>query len=238
MRAVLCLFAAQCISCPLWAADLRAYTEEFPPFNYTENAQPKGYANAILDAVSAKAALSVERVIFPWARSVASNQSDSNSLLFTTMRTPDRENKYRWVGPIDACDVVAIKLKKRQDIQVSSAKDLNQYAIAFSKGAADEEVLKSLGQPSNKLIGVSSTGNAIPMLYGDRVDLIAGIYLAHAFTAKNNKLDVAQLETAFVLKKGYGCYFAFNPKVDNALFQRFERAFTELNKSGELLKLR
>ena len=145
MRAVLIVFAAQCISAPLWAADLRAYTEEFPPFNYTEQGQPKGYANAVLDAVSSKAGLSVERVVFPWARSVVSNQSDNNSLLFTTMRTPEREKQYRWVGPIDGCDMVALKLKKRQEIRISSAKDLNQYRIAFSKGAADEEILKKIG---------------------------------------------------------------------------------------------
>ena len=238
MRAFFLLFAAQCFSAPLWAADLRAYTEEFPPFNYTEQGQHKGYANAILDVVSSKAGLTIERVIFPWTRSVASNQSDRNSVLFTTMRTPEREKQYRWVGPIDGCDVVALKLKKRQDIRISTAKDLNQYVIAFSKGAADEEILKKIGVPTNKLVGVSSTGNALPMLYGDRVDLIAGVYLSHAFTAKKNNLDSTQLEVAYVLEKGFGCYFAFNPKVDNQLFERFQTAFIEMQKSGDLEALR
>lgn len=238
MRTLFLLLATQSFSMPLWAADLRAYTEEFPPFNYTEKMQPKGYANAVLAEITAQSGLKIERLVFPWPRAVASNQNDDNSLLFTTMRTPEREKKYRWVGPIDGCDLVAIKLKNRKDIQISNAKDLNQYAIAFAKGSANEEVLKKMGVSGSKLVAMSSTSNTVSMLYAKRVDLITGVYLAHAFIAQQNQHDAAQLEIAYELEKGFGCYFAFNPKVNEQLFRRFDAAFNKLQKSGELQKLK
>ena len=62
--------------------------------------------------------------------------------------------------------------------------------------------------------------------------------MAHAFTANKMNLDATQLEVAYVLEKGFGCYFAFNPKVDHQLFERFQTEFIEMQKSGRLEALR
>ena len=57
------------------ASDLVGFTEEFAPFNYTENGQHKGLANEIIDRISNKTGLKIERKVYPWLRAVEGNQT-------------------------------------------------------------------------------------------------------------------------------------------------------------------
>jgi len=76
------------------------------------------------------------------------------------------------------------------------------------------------------------------MLYADRLDLLAGLMLPSAYQAQRNGYDPAELQVVHVLKPGYGCYFAFNPKVDPQLLAQFRKGFEEIRSSGELQLLR
>jgi polar amino acid transport system substrate-binding protein len=97
----------------------------------------------------------------------------------------------------------------------------------LSKGFAEDKLDLSLDEERN-----------IRKLYAARFDYSVGMIIPHYANAKNLNLPVSELEATMRLEKGLGCYFAFNPKVDPQLFQRFSDAFTELEKSGELKKMR
>lgn len=220
------------------AADLIGFTEEFAPFNYTENGKNLGLANQIIDQIVARSGLSMTRKSYPWLRAVEGNQATPNSLLFTTVRTPDRENKYLWVGPYDLCEIWLIKLKNRKDVQASTLAEAKRYRVGAPRGSAGHSILLSKGFPEDKLdISLDEERN-IRKLYAGRFDYSVGMIIPHYANAKHLGLPVLELEAILRLEKGLGCYFAFNPKVDPKLFQRFADAFSELEKSGELKKIR
>ncbi|WP_028454498.1 substrate-binding periplasmic protein [Chitinilyticum litopenaei] len=235
--------AASCSALLFWlgptqAAELRAYTEEFPPFNYRDGERISGYAHELLLRIAREAGISVDVILQPWPRALQSNERDANSLLFTTVRTPQREQKYRWVGPLDSCDIELLKLAGRRDIRIVSLTDLHQYSIGLPAEGADREVLQPLNLAPDKLIRVPSSGSMVRMFYAGRFDLVSGIRLSYAYQARRLGLPAEQVESAWLLKKGYGCYYAFNPAVDDALYQRFAAAFATLLQNGEVARLR
>ena len=220
------------------AADLHGYTEEFEPFNFTQDGQAVGLANEILNRVISRAKLDIERSSLPWLRAVQMNESENNSFLYSTVRTPDRELKYLWVGPFDQCEVWLIKLKKRQDIALKSFEDSKKYLVGGPRGSAGQAMMLGKGFPSERLdISLDEERN-VRKLYAGRFDLSVGMLIPHHYSAKKIGLDEQQLAPAFLLEKGLGCYFAFNRGVDPILFQRFQAAYAELERSGEIKKIR
>nr|WP_314900381.1 transporter substrate-binding domain-containing protein [uncultured Deefgea sp.] len=234
MLLVACAAVVNCAQ----AADLVGFTEEFAPFNYTENGQNKGLANEIIDRITAKTGLRVERKVFPWLRAIEGSQALDNSLLFTTVRTPERESKFLWVGPFDDCEIWLIKLKSRKDVVASNLEQAKQYRVGAPRGSAGNSLLLSKGFKEDKLDLSLDEERNIRKLYAGRFDYSVGMIVPHYAVAKKLKLPVADLEPVIRLEKGLGCYFAFNPKVEPKLFQRFSDAFSDLEKSGELEKIR
>lgn len=222
----------------LAASNLQAFTEEFPPFNYMARGQHRGLANDILDAVIARSGLQIERQSYPWTRSVYMTGETPDSLLYTTVRTPEREHLYRWVGPFDDCDVQLIRLRHRKDVHVASFADARHYRIGAARNSAGTQLLQAKGFPLQQIDTSASEEKSVRMLYAERFELSVGMLIAHRFEAKRQGLDPDAMEVLYTLQKGSGCYFAFNPKVNAQSFTRFEKAFEELKQSGELKRIR
>jgi polar amino acid transport system substrate-binding protein len=221
------------------AETLYGYTEEFAPYNYMAGTQHKGLANQIIDRIIEQSGLSIQRESLPWLRALQEVNQKENSLLYSTVRTPQRENQYLWVGPYDDCNVSFIKLKSRSDIQLNSVKDAEKYFSGAVRGTATLQILQNQNFNLNR-VDISSPEEArtVKMLYAKRFDLSIGLLIPHIYSAKKLGLDASQLTVAYPLLKGSGCYFAFNPKVNSAQFQRFRDAFALLKNSGELELIR
>ncbi|WP_051279773.1 substrate-binding periplasmic protein [Chitinilyticum aquatile] len=223
---------------PLAASNLQAFTEEFPPFNYMLRGQHRGLANEILDAVIARSGLQIERQSYPWTRSVYMTGETPDSLLYTIVRTPEREKLYRWVGPFDDCDVQLIRLRHRKDVHVASLDDARHYRIGAARNSAGTQILQAKGFPVQQIDTSASEEKSVRMLYAERFELSVGLLIAHRFEAKRQGLDPDAMEVLYTLQKGSGCYFAFNTRVNEQFFTRFEKAFEELKHSGELQRIR
>ena len=74
------------------ASDLLAITEDVPPFSYLDNGRYKGLANEVLDRISQRSGLHIQRIIQPWARGQKTLTEVPNSLLYIAVRSPSREN--------------------------------------------------------------------------------------------------------------------------------------------------
>ena len=70
-----------------------------------ENGELKGYCVDILKAVWKNMGGSEQPIlVLPWARGYAMVQKEPNHMLFAMARTPERENQFKWVGPIYYAD--------------------------------------------------------------------------------------------------------------------------------------
>ncbi|MEJ6004738.1 transporter substrate-binding domain-containing protein [Paucibacter sp. AS339] len=223
---------------PASALELTGYSEDLPPFAYLENGEHRGLANELMDRISQRTGLAIKRLNMPWARSLRDAANDPNSVLYITVRTPEREPQYLWIGPVDACDVVLMKLRRRADLKFDPQHSGPPIQIGASRGAPAVQMLRDAGVVDADIYQTPRSEISVRMLYADRLDMLAGLQLPSAFTAQRNGFDPAELQVIHVLKPGLGCYFAFNPKVDPQLLAQFRKGFEEIRSSGELQMLR
>jgi len=88
------------------AADLNSLnimTEEFPPFNYSDNGNLSGLSVDLLIKASAAVGSPITEKdinMAAWARACKTTLSGPNTMLFSTTRTEQREDLFKWAGPI------------------------------------------------------------------------------------------------------------------------------------------
>nr|WP_308417740.1 transporter substrate-binding domain-containing protein [Leeia oryzae] len=76
------------------------YTEEYPPMNFTRNGKPAGLAVDVVQELARRIHVPVSIFVVPWARGFRLAQLQTNTGLFSTMRTEQRERIFKWVGPL------------------------------------------------------------------------------------------------------------------------------------------
>ena len=220
------------------AGDLLGVTEDVPPFSYLEGGRYLGLANEVLDRVAAQSGLRVQRSIQPFARGLKTVDEVHNSFLYVVVRTPAREPHYRWVGPLDDCDVVVLTLRSSGLDFSPTTPDARALRVGVVKGSPAGKMVREAGMPERSVYQTPGSETSTRMLFAGHLDMIAGLALPYQHQAARLGLDASQMTVAHMLQKGYGCYFAFNAKVDPVLFKRFADAFELLRSSGELKALR
>lgn len=238
LRASLCAVLLACSGQAVHASDLLGVTEDVPPFSYLEDGRYLGLANEVLDRIVKRSGLRIQRAIQPWARAQITVQGVPNSLLYVTVRAPAREKLYRWVGPIDDCEIAVLALASSGRSFTPSTPDGQVLRIGAVRGSPAGKLLRDAGVTERSIYNTPGSETSAKMLYVGHLDMIAGLTLPYAFQAARAGYDPSQLVQVHVLHKGLGCYFAFNLKVDDGLFKRFEEAFVAMQASGELKTLR
>ena len=79
---------------------IRLMTEEFPPFQYYEGERLTGISIDLIQELQKRVGNSAPIQVYPWTRGLRLLEKKPNSALFSTMKTPDRAGKYKWVGPL------------------------------------------------------------------------------------------------------------------------------------------
>ncbi len=75
-------------------------TEEYPPYNYTEDGELKGFSVEIVKAIMNELQVDYPITVLPGARGKVYIQNNPDYMLFSLFRTEQRENLYKWIGPI------------------------------------------------------------------------------------------------------------------------------------------
>lgn len=222
------------------AADqhLLGITEDVPPFSYLDGGRFAGLANEVLDRIASQSGLKLQRSIQPFARGLKTVEDVPNSFLYVMVRTPAREAHYRWVGPLDDCDVVVLTLRSSGLDFSPTTPDARALRVGAVKGSPAGKMLRDAGMPERSVYLTPGSETSTRMLFAGHLDMIAGLALPYQHQATRLGLDASQMQVAHLLQKGFGCYFAFNPKVEPTLFKRFADAFEQLRSSGELRQLK
>ena len=134
-----------------FAQKLTIYTEEFPPYNFTEGNKIVGVSTEVVEAVMNKAGLDYEMVSYPWARTYKLAAERPNSLIFSISRRPKRETTFKWIGVIVPSRHSVFALKSRTDIKIETIDDLKQYTIGTTLGDARETYLLENGSKISDL---------------------------------------------------------------------------------------
>lgn len=229
LRRWLCL--ALLALCAPAAAELRLLTEEAPPMSFTRDGEPSGFSVEVVRALLARTGDSGKIEVLPWTRAFHLAQQAADTALFSTVRTPVREDRFHWVGPIVVGTTSFYSLKSRHLVIDTLQQAAASGPLALPKQWYTYETLSAQG--FSNLYGVSSSKQMMTMLRHGRVKLIAteDLTLAGELAAAELKPQDVTAHVPF-MRSAY--YIAFSPQTSVVRVVRWQRALQQMHEDGSL----
>ncbi|MCG8572702.1 MAG: transporter substrate-binding domain-containing protein [Spirochaetes bacterium] len=111
------------ILCSLQSQTLELFTEEDPPYSFTDqNGKPAGFGVEIVTEIQKRLKTNFPINIVPWTRAYKIITEENNKVVFTMTRTKERESLFQWIGPIVENDWVFVA-KEGSGIHISCLDD-------------------------------------------------------------------------------------------------------------------
>ncbi|GAB2208908.1 hypothetical protein ROS1_57260 [Roseibium sp. ROS1] len=218
----------QCLS------PLSFLTEDWPPYQYIENGILKGVTVdlllAILKEANAEQTLAEIEVV-PWARGYSRVKTQPNTVLFSMTRTPEREEMFKWAGPILKNDTYFIG-RKDQGIRIAGPADLYQYRFGVIIDDASEMFAKRHGIPSENITKNSRADLNMRMLEAGRIDFVITGWTAFEVEARRAGANPSDYDR-FFLADSSEVYFAFSKSTPDRVVTCFEAAFDSVKATGK-----
>lgn len=229
LRRWLCL--ALLALCAPAAAELRLLTEEAPPMSFTRDGEPSGFSVEVVRALLARTGDSGKIEVLPWTRAFHLAQQAADTALFSTVRTPVREDRFHWVGPIVVGTTSFYSLKSRHLVIDTLQQAAASGPLALPKQWYTYETLSAQG--FSNLYGVSSSKQMMTMLRHGRVKLIAteDLTLAGELAAAELKPQDVTAHVPF-MRSAY--YIVFSPQTSVVRVVRWQRALQQMHEDGSL----
>ena len=223
------------------AAALTCVTEENRPVNFLENGKVTGFSTEVIEAVLREIHLQCEFQLMPWARAYTTALHGENVLIFSILRTPEREKLFKWVGVVSPPDSSYLFALRSRKLKLDSLNDALHYKIGTINGDAREQYLEAKGFVK----GIHLHGNALPKttyekLKLGRVDLWAMSEIVALDLVRRDGSDPEQmLVRALPLSElgSGGSYVAFGAKTDDQLVERFRKGLEAVKANGTFAAL-
>lgn len=154
------------------AADgkIHIVTEEWPPYNYTEDGVIKGFSVDIVRHIVGDLNVDADFKVVPSMRAKLMLDNNPRTMMITMLRTPEREQHYQWIGPLGD-DVIYFYKKKGNPLLISTLEDAKKVRqIACRHAGLVFNTLTAAG--FTNLDATSTNGESIyRKLLNDRSDL-------------------------------------------------------------------
>jgi len=222
-----------CFGSVSWAGDLILMTEIFPPYQYKDDVDNKliGITTEVVEAIQKKVGDTSKVKVYPWTRGLKILETKKNSALFSMLRTDEREELYKWVGPIAKMEMVFFK-KKGSPIELASTDDARKVGkIGVTKGVGNHGVLVAQGFTNLDVISSGIDEKNIKKLVKGRIDLWPSLVGPGLYNAKRMGFDGEIVPVGVPLFKG-DFYIAFNKQTDDAIINQWQKALDELIADG------
>lgn len=226
--------------------ELSALTEQLPPLNMEAEGRVTGFSSELLDLIAADAGIHVRKQVLPWARAYDRALRNPDVILYSLVRTPERESLFRWVGPISPRRIVLYRWADRTDIVLKNLDDARPYRIGSTLESASTKLLEKLGFAA--IPATDAAGGGLELGVNDetnmrkfiakRFDLLVSLDWAAAYNAKNAGIDPAQLVPALVLDESSAYWYGLNPGTDPEVAKRLDQALSKAKADGRYNQLR
>lgn len=232
LKALLLLCCCCWASCA--AAQLRLYTEDYRPLSYSDKGVLTGMAVEVVEELIRRSGQPASIELVPWTRGYQQAQREASVGLFPTVRTPQREAKFQWVGPV-AAGHTSFYSRKGAGMQIRSLADVERLGtLAVPKQWFSYEVLSEKGLQN--LYGVPTPQHMMKMFKHGRVALILANSLALDDMLAGQGMRREQIELQYTLMLDT-TYIAFSLKTDPALVAQWRAALNQMRRDGSLERI-
>jgi len=217
------------------ARALELLTEENPPLNYVQNGQVAGTATQVLREMVQRAGLQANFHVLPWSEAFSRARVEPTTCVYSTVRNTDRDNQFRWVGPIVRGYWSAFALEGFP--RLKHADELKKYRIGVTRDAR-AAYLRQRGY--TRLIEVDDN-SSVPRRLTLNLDQPGGVdlWVTQGFNAQEiaAKAGVKNLQEAFAALVSQDYWLACNLELPAEELRGLTEALREMRKDGTYRKL-
>lgn len=214
---------------------LTIITEDWAPYNYQKGNQISGFSTEIVNAIINELDEQHSIEIYPGARGHMMLDKGPGVMYFSLFRTPEREHKYKWIGPISE---EAIYFYKRQsdNNKYQHIDDIkNATVVVPHKGMITSQV-EALG--ISDLMKISDRDRQFKIILAGRADLSANASpLGIAYYLKSLNFPVDALTQTEVKLLEFPLYIACSKDIPDEVINRWQNALNKIKASGEYQKI-
>lgn len=207
-------------------AVLRLTTETSPPFNMMEGDKIVGRATDMVREMADRAKVGITIEMLPWARAYNQALKESDTCVFTTTRTPEREALFKWVGPVGSSDWALYGNAERK-LKLGSIEDARPMIIGTYLGDARDEYFRSRGF---KVESVSDDLSNPRKLLLNRIDLWAASVVRGSMLVAQN--DWTGKVVPLLVFHKVDLYMACHVDLPTALIDRLNAALQTMVRDG------
>jgi len=217
------------------AQEIKVVTENFPPYNYEEDGKLTGMATEVVQATLRQANIEAEIKLYPWARAYKMALEQENVLIYTISMSPEREDQFKWIGPIvPSLELSLYKLSKRTDIQISTLEDAKKYKMGVVRDDRIHQYFKARGFEDNKHLYLHANSDKTLMnLFRERIELKVGDNYQQPQDIEAlgySKNDVEKLLSLIVVD----FYMAFSKETSDEIVEQVRAAFEQVKADGKV----
>jgi len=208
-------------------SDLLILTEEYAPYNYLDDGNLKGISVDLLESVLLQMGLNTTRDSFQvvsWSEGYKTALTRNNTILFSTARTPDREDLFLWAGPIISDTKVLYGISRGDTPLIP---DIRSYRIVAVQNDSGIGMALNAGAAPDQITLVSSPHEAIRMVEEEKADVwsygeAAGREMINRYAQDPDRFSpFMELATSEE-------YYAFNNQTDPVFVDTVNRTIAEM----------
>ena len=227
------------LSTNLFASDYKFYGQEYPPFNYTENGKPTGAMVEIIEAVCEVTKDKCNIEIVPLKRAISLLETGEAHGVMALNKIPERDVFANFSNNIITSSMSYMTTIDKPSI--ANVSELKGWTIGAVAGSTSSKVaIRDTAQAAGGANVVEDANNDTVLKkitngrYGDKGGIIMNEDVFNYLAKKNS---IANVKKLFIGKTDqFGIYFS-KKSVDQPTVDKFNKAFGDLKKSGELKKI-
>ena len=219
---------------PAWSAELTILTENLPPLNFTRDGKLVGPSVEIVEEIQRRVGSTDTIHVYPWARAYRRALQEENIVLFGTTHTEERQDKFKWVGPLAAKRDILVA-KKGTGIVINHLDDArNVRKIGTLRDDSREQFLKVNGFNNLELVA-DEQQNARKLVHG-RIDLWAYKVPGLKTVCELAGVNFDEVEEVYSLRE-IDVSIAFSLKTSDTVVQAWRNAFDQMTADGTLSRI-
>lgn len=213
------------------AQTIHLKTENYPPFNMTGPGDSIiGISTEIVETLFKRAGIDYTLELLPWQRAFSLALEEQDNAVFSTTRTAEREEKFKWVGPLVENNWVFLA-KESRNISVQNLEEGKNYRVGGYQGDAVALYLTDQGYQMDLTPKDDLNARKINR---DRIDLWATGHLLGPYYAKQQ--GVTGLVPIMTFRKTI-MSIAFNIDTDDAIIDRLNTELEAMKREGVVTKI-
>ncbi|MBA6390274.1 ABC transporter substrate-binding protein [Colwellia sp. BRX10-3] len=207
-------------------------TEHLAPYQIGENYELIGGAVGVQMQRLFNKVLPKNKIeVLPWARAYQIALDRPNTIIFSMVRTPERENKFIWIGKVAQVTTELITLKDSKLQPIKSLSELKGIPIGVKRLDAITTFLIDRGFQFNKeLVEIINTFSTMQMLEKGRIEVIPSNKQIIDFYCQDTGCKNSDFKTIYTLKElSEEFYLAVSLGTDENLVKQLRAEFPMLD---------